>query len=232
MPLLKDQKGNALWFILIIVVLFGALSAALSRNTGKVNQAGDIEQARVRATAILRYTTSVQTAIEKMMLQGLSENSLSFKALGSDYENGYCTDESCEVFSTAGGGIPHRNLASLISDKTASSWIVSAQNFVYLAGCNDANSTCTDLLMIAPDIPEDICLQVNAVQRITNPDGLPPQMSAILTDIAFDGTFTPAINNAMLGGNGSSEATEAQGKSAACVDVGGTYTFYQLLLAR
>ena len=67
---IQRQKGNALWFILIIVVLFGALSAALSRNTGKVNQAGDIEQARVRATAILRYTTSVETSVQKMMIEG------------------------------------------------------------------------------------------------------------------------------------------------------------------
>jgi len=229
----NSQAGNALWFILIVVALFGALTATLSRNTGTVNQAGDVEQARVKASSILRYTTAIETAIQRMMLEGMSGSDLDFRALDADYENAACTDESCKVFGAQGGGIPYRDLSSVMGDSTYQDWVVSAQNFVYLAGCDDENNSCTDLLLIAPDIPRDTCLQINAMQSIANTDGAPPQMGSFLTDEKFDGTFTSTVSNHALGGtNATSEATQVQGRNAACVESSDTYYFYQLLLAR
>jgi hypothetical protein len=229
----KRQNGNALWFILIVVALFGALAATLSRNSGTVNQAGDVEQARVKASSILRYTTSIQTAIQRMVLEGMSENDLDFSDLGTDYENPNCTDDRCKIFKTDGGGIPYLNLSSVVSSTSPQDWVVSAQNFIYLAGCDSADNTCTDLILVAPNIPKAVCLQVNSMQGITNTNDAPPQMGSFLIDEKFNGTFTSTISNHAIGGtNASTEATEVQGRNAACVEVSGTYYFYQLLLAR
>ncbi len=229
----SSQEGNALWFILIVVALFGALTAALSRNTGTVNQAGNIEQSRVVASSILRYTTSIETAIQRMMMEGLSESDLDFSAIDSDYENANCTDDHCKVFKTRGGGIPYRSLPSVISENTEQDWVVSAQNRVYLAGCDDAHNGCTELLLIAPDVPQTLCLQINAMQGITNPNGAPPQMGSFLINEKYNGTYTSAINSYTLGGdNSSTKATEVQGRNAACIESSGKYYFYQLLLSR
>jgi|GEM_PF-555908 len=229
----KRQNGNALWFILIVVALFGALSATLIRNTGTVNQAGDVEQARVRASSILRYTTSIETSIQKMMIEGMSESDLDFSQLGTDYENANCTDDSCKIFKTGGGGLPYRNLSSVISSPTEQDWVVSAQNRIYLAGCDDADNTCTDLLLVAPNIPRMVCLQINEMQGIANIDGAPPQMGSFLIDEVFNGTYTGDISNDMIGGtNPASDAPQVQGANAACVEADNMYYFYQLLLAR
>lgn len=227
----NSQNGNALWFILLVVALFGALTATLSRNVGTVNQAGDIEQARIRASSILRYTTSIENAIQTMVMQGMSESDLDFSQIGTDYENTNCTDDNCKIFK--GGGIPYRSLSSVMSGSTSQDWVVSAQNFVYLAGCDDANNTCTDLLLVAPEVPKSVCLQINSMQGITNTNGNPPQMGSFLIDEKFNGAFTNIISNHAIGGiNPTTEAPEVQGRSAACVEVSGTYYFYQLLLAR
>ncbi len=229
----NSQNGNALWLILIVVALFGALAATLSRNTGTVNQAGNIEQARLKASSILRYATSIETAIQNMMLKGMSESDLDFSALGTDYKNTNCTNDSCKIFTATGGGIPYRDLSSVMNCSTQQNWVISAQNFVYLAGCDDANNSCTDLLLVAPNIPRDICLQINEIQGIVNTNSAPPQMGSFLIDEKFNGTFTNTINNNTLGGtNSATDAPEVQGQNAACIEVSGTYYFYQLLLAR
>ena len=232
-PHRNSQKGNALWFVLLAVMLFGALAAALSRNTGTVNQAGDIEQARIQAASLLRYSTSIETAIQRMLMEGLSENDLDFEAISSDYENTNCTNKRCEIFDAAGGGIPYHRLSAITNGDTSEDWIVSAQNRVYLAGCDNANSSCSDLLLIAPDISRMLCLQINAMQGITNTDGDPPEMGSFLIDEKFDGSFTNVINSNALGGtNASNEAIEVQGRSAACITSSDTYYFYQLLVTR
>lgn len=228
----NSQKGNALWFILIVIALFGALTAALSRNTGTVNQSGNIEQSRVRATSILRYTTALQTAIQRMMLEGLSESELSFETADNDYKNTSCTHDKCKLFKTAGGGIPYRDLSSILGNDNTQDWIISAQNRLYLAGCNDEDNTCTDLLIIAPNIPKGVCMQINAIQGISNTNNTPPQMDKLLIDKTFDGSFPMEINNLSIGTNNANQASQTQGKTAACIESSGIYYFYQLLIAR
>ncbi|MFP4464277.1 MAG: hypothetical protein ACLFP8_03525 [Alphaproteobacteria bacterium] len=227
------QAGNALWFILLAVALFGALTATLSRNTSTVNQTGGVEQARIRAASILKYTTAIQTAMQRMLLEGISENELSFEEIGEDYKNTSCTDQTCKIFNVSGGSIPFRTLASVTGEDTQEEWIVSAQNTLYMAGCDDSNSACTDLLLIAPDISRTLCLQINAIQNIENPDGEPPQMKKILTDVKFDGRFTTDINSYAIGGTDpSNEAPQVHGHNTACIMASDKYYFYQLLKAR
>lgn len=235
MPHSSSQNGNALWFILLVVALFGALTATLSRNTSSVNQAGNIEQARVKAASILRYSTAVQTAINQMMLRGISENELDFEEFGEDHTNTNCENDDCKVFNTSGGGLSYRKLSSVISEDldTDTNWIASAQNLVYLAGCDEKSSDCTDLLLIAPNIPRALCMQINTLQNITNTNNEPPKASVFLTNIAFDGTYTDTINSYALGETKASGAdSEIQSKNAACIEYSDKYYFYQLLIAR
>jgi hypothetical protein len=229
----RKQNGNALWLILIVVALFGALTATLSRNTGTVNQAGDVEQSRIRATNLLRYSTAIETTIQNMIMGGISENDLDFSSISDDYENENCSDNSCNIFKAQGGGIPYRSLSDVLGKSISQDWIVSAQNTVYLAGCDDLDNTCTDLLLIAPSIPKDVCLQINDIQGIANTDGNPPQMDNIMMSEVYNGSFTSDINGSAIGGeNASTEAPEVQGHNAACVETNETYAFYQVLLAR
>ncbi len=237
---MKNENGNALWFILLAVALFGILAAVISRNNSAVDQTGDIEKDRIKASEFLRYGKSVEQAVQKMMLNnGTSENDLDFLSIDADHDNINCTTNDCDVFHVEGGGIAYRTPAELLKDSAhTQDWHVSTSNRVYQSGCDTADRSCTELLLIAKDIPKSICLQINRLQEITNPNGDAPRQDEIVKGNAFNGTFTnTGLNSDFIGGtNATSEAPQTKGKSAACVyEFGGSppgYVFYQTLLER
>lgn len=234
----RNQNGNALWFILLAVALLAFLTGIISRNSASVNQAGSVERARIKASSLLNYAKSVETTIQQMLLNGISENDLNFIEISAAHDNTNCTSTNCEVFHVSGGGIAYQTPTELLNDSTHTDiWHVSTENRVYQFGCDDANNRCTELLLIAKNIPQSICLQINKIQGITNTDGNAPQTQDILEGTAFTGTYSATINTVSIGGtNATNEAPEVQGKSAGCVYEFGSgqdiYTFYQVLIPR
>ena len=235
---LRNQSGNALWFILLAVALLAFLTGVISRNSSSVDQAGSVERARIKASSILNYAKSVEATVQQMLLNGISENDLDFIEISDAHDNTNCTSTECEIFHVAGGGIAYRTPAELLSDNAHTDiWHVSTENRVYLSGCEDVNNRCTELLLMAKDIPRSICLQINKIQGITNTGGDAPQIQDIVEGTAFTGTYSTTINALSIGGtNATNEAPEAQGKSAGCIYEFGsgqeTYTFYQVLIPR
>lgn len=232
------ESGNALLFILLVVALLGFLTAVISRNTSSVDQAGDIEQARIKASSLLQYTQSIETAIQNMMLQGMSVNDLDFVRIGAAYNNTNCTESLCEVFNVEGGGIPYRSPAEVLGNSSINSnWHISTANRVHEFGCDTNNSSCTELLLILSDIPKTICLQINKIQGIDNPSGDAPKQNTVTEGDAYDGTFqSSGLNLFEIGGTDTSnEAPEVYGKQAGCVHEFRSedrYQFYHVLVAR
>lgn len=235
---LRNQSGNVLWFILLAVALLAFLTSVISRNSSSVNQTGNVERARIKASSILNYAKSVEATVQQMLLSGISENDLNFVEISTAHDNTNCTSENCKIFHIGGGGIAYRTPAELIGDNTHTDiWHVSTENRVYLSGCDGANNRCTELLLIAKNIPQSICLQINKIQGITNTGGDAPQIQDIFDGTAFTGTYSTTINTISIGDtNATNEAPEAQGKAAGCVYEFGSgqdiYTFYQVLIPR
>ncbi len=236
--IIQNQNGNALWFILLAVALLGFLVGIISRNRSSVNQSGSVEQARIKATSLLRYSKSIETAVQQMMLDGTSENDLDFVAISDAHDNVNCNDATCEVFNVKGGGIQYRSVADILSNSSYTDiWHVSTENRVYQFGCDASNNGCTELLLLAKNIPKSICLQINRIQGITNPSNDAPRQSEILEGLAFTGSYSSTINSVYIGGtNASNESPQVKEKSAGCVFEFGssqnTYHFYQVLIAR
>ena len=234
----QNQQGNVLWFILIAIALFGLLTAVLNRNTSSVNQAGNTEKARIKAASLLRYSKSVEAAVQRMTLNGTSENDLDFVAIDASHDNPNCTSTECEVFHVEGGGIEFKSPSDIVSDPSyTGNWLVSTQNLVYQQGCDTVDSTCTELLLLAEDVPRAVCLQVNAIQKTINPGSDAPQIEEVLDDEAYAGTFSTTLNARLFGGTDAvNEAPEVKGKPAGCVFEFGSsqnkYYFYQILITR
>ena len=99
-----------------------------------------------------------------------------------------------------------------------------------MTGCTGFNNQ-VELLMILPNVSEEVCIAINKKLGIDNPADVPPQDVGGAYDITahhFNGTFT-AINRI--------DSTETDGKLAGCFEGGGspaagTYHFYQVLLER
>lgn len=234
---LKNQNGNVLWFILLAVALMGFLSAVLSRGSSSTNQTGDVERARIIASSLLQYSKSVENAVQNMLLQGISENDLDFVDIDATYDNPNCTERACEIFDAQGGGIPLRSTADVISDTNfTNDWIVSTGNRIGGMGCDDADHSCRDLLLMVSGVSDTLCKQINAINDIENPSNAPPQQQHVEEGDPFTGSFSSNTNNRILGGtNASNESPQVANKTVGCVTkFNGTATnyFYQVLIAR
>ena len=216
------ERGNVLWFILIAVALLAALTMVLSRSGSTVDQSGDIEQQRVKASQILRTAKSIEAGIQQMRLRGVSENDMSFwhdsngdnTEDGSDtYYNANCTITDCKLFDAGGAGLTYSSPPSGVND--ASEWIFNATNDVL-----DVGTGAPDLLIILPNVKTSICAQINRM--------LGASYAGTESDVdftAFTGTFTLT------------ETIElAAGQEAGCIDydnAGSTEPFfYQVLFKR
>ena len=212
---MKSEQGNVLWFILIGVVLLGLLTMVLSRSGSTVDQSGDIEQQRVKASQILRYSKSIEAAVQEMRLRGVSENDISFEnaITAVDYTNANCTTTDCRLFESGGAGLTYTNPPPSTND--GSEWIFNATNNVA-----DLETTRPELLMILPNVRSSLCAQINRMLGST--------YGGTESDVdftAFTGTYT---------------ATEtidlADNQEAGCIDYDNAGTtepfFYQVLIKR
>jgi hypothetical protein len=228
------ERGNVLWFILIAIVLLGALTVLLNRSGTSVDQSGDVEQARVKSSQVLRYAKSVETAVQQMVLRGISESDISFESqkTTADYTNPNCTVNDCRVFETAGGGIPFLLPPSGVND--GSEWIFTGANNVGTAAKpvgTTAARTGNDLVMLLANANNALCLQLNRDMNVGTGGTLPEDSTGIATTI-----FTGTYDNVLSVIDGDPTPFELDGKTAGCfidtnADPDVTY-FYFVLLAR
>lgn len=230
----QSERGNVLWFILVAVVLLGALTAVLTRGGGSVDQSGDVEQMRITASQIMRYAKSVETAIEQMQLRNISENEISFAntTTAADYTNASCDNDSdntypgCLVFNQDGGGIEYRGFED-------QDWIFTGANNVGTAAApigTTAARSGNDLVMLLPIASEALCVQINREVDVDNPNGEPPVDSGIGYTI-FTGTYAsggPVILD------GDTAPFELDGHNAGCfTDTAADENyFYYVILTR
>lgn len=233
----ENENGNVLWFILITVALLGFLTAFLSRGTSSTNQTGDIERARIKASALLQYTKSIETAVQNMALKGISESDLDFIEIDAAYDNPNCTTNECNIFHQDGGAVTYRSPSKILSNAGfTNNWVISTGNRVGGMGCDNNTDNCRDLLLLLSGIPQSICKQINNLSGITNPSGDPPQQQYIEEGDPFIGSFTGNTQNRLIGGTDTTnEAPQVSYKGTGCVTkFSGTPTnyLYQVLIAR
>lgn len=232
-----SQHGNALWFILVAIVLLAALTVLLSRSGSNVDQSGDVEQQRIKASQILRWAKGIESAIEQMKLRGISERDISFEntVTAQDYSNALCDAHAdpneCKIFATGGGGQNYLNPPSG-SAATGSEWIFTGANNVgttaYPIGTTAAG-TGNDLVLLLPNANAALCAQINRDMEIASP------IPTDATGIALT-PFVGAYNAALVVIDGDATPFELNGKASGCFtdtipnpDV--TY-FYYVVLAR
>lgn len=236
----QSQRGNALWFILIAIVLLGGLTIMLSRSGSSTQQTGNVEQNRIKASQLMRYAKGIENAIEQMKLQGISENEISFENPTStaDYTNPICDDATdphfpaCRVFGTGGAGLTYQEFPIAgdidgLTDSTAFPGAVVVTGIGYDADGTAAGDV--DLLLVAA-VSEDLCNQIN---RDLGGTVDAADMTAAIDDWdqPFQGTFAAA--NFIIGGSNADEAPGLEGRAAGCIiDDAGGFIFYQVLLAR
>lgn len=228
------QNGNVLWFILLAIALMGALTMVLSRSGSSVDQAGDIEQVRIKAGQIMRYGKSIEAAVQNMILSGISENDISFEnsTTSTDYTNSNCGNTSCRLFHVGGAGLSYKAPPSGAND--GSEWIFTAANNVGTTSDpigTTAARTGNDLVMLMPEANTTLCTQINRELGVGTAGTIPEDATGVVTT-EFTGSYPNSLNII----DGDSTPFELDGHAAGCftdtnADPDVTY-FYYVLLAR
>lgn len=219
---MKNNAGNALWFVLLAIALLAALTVTISRSSDTTDQGNDFERRRVQVSDILRYSSNIATITEQMRIRGLSENDISFQngTTAANYTNANCGDTGCLVFNAEGGGATYKNFPASINN---GDWIFSGANDISSVG-----TTAPDLIMILPEVDQSICSHINTEMGIA---GIP--QDALKADIGniYTGGFS----------NPGETISAAPGKRTACfqgfqdengTDISAKFYFYQVLIAR
>ena len=218
-PQKPNESGNAIWFVLLVIVLLAALTITVTRSSDTTEQSGDIEQYRIQASRIMNAAHDLERAIDQMRMRGISESDLCFHDSGwghTDYNSADCSNAENVIYSVAGGGLTFSALPNVIG------WDIAGSHAV-----QDVESSANDLILQA-QVKKGLCLQMNKMLGIANPSGDAPVDDA--SPVArFAGSYASAAADNLIG---NAAAGLAGQKSGCRKDAAGDYYFYHVLIAR
>ena len=242
---LTNERGNVLWLVMIAVVLLAVLTMVLSRSGSSVETMADREKVAIEALALMRYARSIEAAVDHMVLQGVSENDISFQnpISTTDYTNANCTDDACRVFHIGGAGLSYVRPKAIWLDSAYSAqtyygdWLFTGNVCVADVGRGDDNCDGStrnlELIAVLPYVKESLCQAVNKQVKMVLTNPVPVNDEAALWNGAsahYVGTFdNPAV---LMDGD-----EDLRGQTTGCFGGAGTppsgsYHFYHVVKAR
>lgn len=190
---LKSQNGNVLFFILLGVALFAALSYTVSSSfRGGSNTISD-EQARVAAGQLIRAMQDIKSGYDYLWnQQGCSLDDV-------DFTNPATTPFDCDIFHPLGAGISYPNNLAEYQNGTGSGvftfyYVGNAPSSGY--GVDGLGTAADDHLVMLQDVRPEICVNVNKLLGYATPTAdkvdTDAANTAIMGDVnnEFDGQTT------------------------------------------
>lgn len=247
------EAGNILFMILITVILFAALSYAVTQSSRGGSKDASSEIRKLDIAQIIQYGTQISQAITRLTTIGGcvasadSGNTITFQ-YDTDgdgdwndndeiYHNPHApTNHSCHIFHPEGGGVSFRSWEPIL-ESPANEENYNAGNFIQNVGTTCGNASCKELIYlisIDPDVlgAEAFCRAMNDELGVSNPGGSPPVDTNIWSGQRFVGTYED--NSTGFGDGG--EAPEIHGQHSGCIQEttggGNWYRFYYVLVER
>lgn len=227
--LLSSQSGSILLYVLLGIVLLGALTVAL-RNSGGGNSNIDKEDAILKASQVQSYAKELSDAVNALLSNNLSESDIRFAHPDAPADYGtITTDPTHQVFAPTGGKVTYRMPPDGVND--GSQWEFFASTDITQVGSDKS-----ELVAVLPNVTETFCQAINSqigfasgTQPTDSATGTTPDCVKGLTIHRFTGTFNDSSPNVM-------DAASFSRLPAlqACVYCASdsTYNFYYVLLAR
>lgn len=242
----KNDPGNVLFLILIAVVLFAALSYAVTSSTrggGSANR----ERQEIAAAQIVQFATGLKQAVQRARILNIcGESEFDFTnavyknnlGLGMQNANGNApSDGRCDAFSAAGLAvqpfIPPKVARDIDSTEAAGSgWPIPGHGVVRVhqidgIGTSGASGTVSanDLDFELRYLTKQVCMIINERLGIPNPSNSPPV--AVGTGGSDGGYSGGSFTSARIYSDSS-----INGKSAFCRGTDQSYHFHMVLIER
>lgn len=223
----KSERGNVLFFLLLAIMLLGAITLVLSRGGSSTEETGSVERGRILASELLRFARSVDSGVQQLKFS-VSENDLSFEnSLNSaSHPNDNCTTNNCKIFHVDGAGLQMLSPPpKAVSDPNAE-WSFTGANAVGTSA-DPIGSTANDLIIYLTDIRQYVCTEINKLMSVNGGD-IPTDTTGMATT-AFAGSFT---GSSII--DGDATPFELDGEQTACFYDDGLdkYVFYHVLVKR
>ncbi|HOO50774.1 MAG TPA: hypothetical protein PLK94_05720 [Alphaproteobacteria bacterium] len=225
----NSQRGSGLFIILVAVVLFAALTYAISNSSDGSKNLSQ-EKVRLYASEILDTGNRYAETIARMKLQGIAEDEISFLYNGN-YSNAACLTDACKVFAFDGGGLEWDTPP--IGSNNGEEWFFTGD-----VAIQDIGTSAADLLAILPVVNEDVCHRINVLIDIEGESDTTALFGSAIAANAFVGSYdlTPdLINHASVNGKRSgciSISSLTSDITASSPIAGQPKIYYQVLLAR
>lgn len=181
----NTNKGNALFLILIAIVLFAALSYAVTRS-GRGGGSIDKEKRILEAASLIEYANSIEKAISRLQLiNGCKYWEISFETdqIIAWAQPGFVNpnapaDKSCHIFDPNGGNVPMRH------DETGVLPIFRGNSVIQVCGAGttgwyDGGQAHNDMVLYFPKLSKEMCLEINDKLGIPDVAGNPPARSTV-----------------------------------------------------
>ncbi len=232
---MRTQRGNILFLILLAIILFVALSYAVTSGMRGGGNNANAESNQAAVADIANFLVATENAVNRMRtVKDLKPEAISFEYMYQQYNgtknlnfvNANCTSDDCRLFKPSGGGIEPRTFEKYaLPDPpgiTASNikpgyFAIILMQFPY-AG-TDAN----DIVLQIAFIRQEICQEYN-------------NRMGIAANPSLTGTWVPANNVANWDNTAytlSNNVSSVIGKSSfAAAPFNGHCTINLLLLAR
>ncbi len=207
----QSQQGSAFFYILLGVVLFGALAFTVSRGMRSQSTTTiSAREADLMASDILDYAQKIEKGVNRVMQKsGMTEDQLSFEndlSTEVSYENTNCADEACLVFHSLGGAVTWQDPPEKATDYT---WHFTDNQLI--TGYDGAGHAGVVLQLFGVD--RILCETLNKHLDLNYADV--PVHSGSLDATAFTGSYKAGEEITCDGG--------CEGAIAACIRLEGDY---------
>lgn len=225
----RQESGGILLYILLGVVLIGALTIAL-RNSGGGMQNIDREDMILKAGQAQRYGGELSASINDLLAAGISEADIRFAHPDAPADYGaITTTPTQQVFGKTGGKASYREPPIGVND--GSPWEFFATTRIPQVGSDNA-----ELIAVLPNVTEEFCNAMNSqigftkgTQPTDSATGSTPDCVMGAAANRFTGTFSDAAPNVL--DSGTFSRLPAMQACVYCAS-GATYQYYYVLMAR
>lgn len=167
-----SERGNILFLILLAVVLFAALSYAVTRSTQGGGKNASSESAAAGASAIVNYLTLVRNEVERMRLvNGCAFENFEWRNAAYYFNNGTTTlpapaatvaQDGCAVFQSRGGPIAPQTFDRYLNKTdTPSAGNIKPGHFMFVwMNMAEAGTDANDFAMWTDYIDTAVCLKI------------------------------------------------------------------------
>ncbi len=239
-----NNRGNALFLILIAVALFAALSYAITQS-GRGGGSIDRETTEIQAAELLNYVAAMRSTVQRMQITGTAEDAFRFSH-GDwghvSYGNISNTPEN-QVFAAEGGSMTFmRPDPAWLDSSFSASGEYGAFTYTGLVDvigvgtdASPSSDSSVELTMLMPYIRQDLCETINRNLGIAH-DPVPDEDDEF--HIGTSGKRFGVGGDYYTGNHGwgstiGDDNAALEGVDVGCArDPGSKYYFWAVLIAR